>query len=150
MARSAKPIDPSAGLGGRERQIMDVIYRMGRATAAEVREELTDPPTYSSVRGMLRHLEGKGLLRHEVDGPRFVYLPTSPARNVRNSALSQVVRTFFEGSTSTAVAALIESKPLSEEEYKRFRDRIDNARSELVRPHGRPEIKHRQTTPIHH
>src|SRR5262245_45453763 len=108
MARSSKPRDPSADLGRRERQIMDVVYRLGKATAAEVREELPDPPTYSSVRGMLRYLEGKGLLRHEVDGPRFVYLPTAPARAVRNSALSQVVRTFFEGSVSTAVAALIE------------------------------------------
>jgi predicted transcriptional regulator len=128
MARTAKPSDPSAGLGNRERQIMDVIYRLGRATAAEVRAELPDPPTYSSVRGMLRHLEGKGLLRHEVDGPRFVYLPTSPARVVRNSALSQVVRTFFEGSVSTAVAALIESKPLSEEEYKRLSRLLSEAR----------------------
>ena len=75
---------------------MDVVYRLGQATAAEVLAQLPDPPTYSSVRGMLRHLEGKGLLRHEVDGPRFVYLPTSPAHTVRNSALSQVVRTFFD------------------------------------------------------
>jgi BlaI family transcriptional regulator, penicillinase repressor len=128
MARSSKSLDPSAGLGARERQIMDVIFRLGRATAAEVREELPDPPTYSSVRGMLRHLEGKGLLRHEVEGPRFVYLPTSPARAVRNSALSQVVRTFFDDSVSTAVAALIESKPLSEEEYKRLSRLLSEAR----------------------
>jgi predicted transcriptional regulator len=120
MTRSPKPRDPSADLGRRERQIMDVLYRLGRAAAAEVRAELPDPPTYSSVRGMLRHLEGKGLLRHEVDGPRFVYLPTAPAQAVRNSALSQVVRTFFEDSVSTAMAALIESKPLSEQEYKRL------------------------------
>jgi predicted transcriptional regulator len=77
---------------------------------------------------MLRHLEGKGLLRHEVEGPRFVYLPTSPARAVRNSALSQVVRTFFDDSVSTAVAALIESKPLSEEEYKRLSRLLSEAR----------------------
>ena len=128
MVRTAKPRDPSADLGRRERQIMDVVYRLGQATAAEVRAELPDPPTYSSVRGMLRHLEGKGLLRHEIDGPRFVYLPTSPTRTVRNSALSQVVRTFFEGSVSTAVAALIESKPLSEQEYRRLSRLLAEAR----------------------
>lgn len=107
---------------------MDVIYRLGQATAAEVRAELPDPPTYSSVRGMLRHLETKNLLRHEVDGPRFIYLPISPAHAVRDSALSQVVRTFFEGSVTTAVAALIEQKPLSEEEYRRLSRLLAQAR----------------------
>ena len=107
---------------------MDVIYRLGQATAAEVRAELPDPPTYSSVRGMLRHLETKNLLRHEVDGPRFVYSPTSPTHAVRDSALSQVVRTFFEGSVTTAVAALIEQKPLSEEDYRRLSRLLAQAR----------------------
>ncbi len=120
MGKPAKSKDPLANLGARERQLMDVIYRLGRASVAQVLAELPDPPTYSSVRGMLRHLEGKGLLRSTEDGPRFLYEPTSPAQAVRDSALSQVVRTFFDGSVSTVVAALIESKPLSDEEHKRL------------------------------
>lgn len=112
--------DVTGELGKRERQIMDIIYRRGRATAAEVLPDLPDAPTYSSVRGMLRHLEGKGHLRHERDGLRYVYSPTSPTKKVRASALSHVVKTFFDGSISTAVATLLESKPLTREEYERL------------------------------
>ena len=118
---------PGSDLGKRERQIMDVVYRRGRATASEVLEELPDPPSYSSVRAMLRYLEDKGHLRHEQDGPRYVYLPTAPADQVRGSALAHVVRTFFDGSVSTAVAALLESKPLSREEYERLSRLLDEA-----------------------
>lgn len=114
-------------LGKRERQIMDILYRRGRATAAEVLADLPDSPTYSSVRGMLRYLEGKGLLRHERDGLRYVYSPTSSTKDVRASALSHVVRTFFEGSISTAVAALLESKPLSRDEYDRLSELLNEA-----------------------
>ena len=112
--------DVTSALGKRERQIMDIIYRRGRATAAEVMTDIPDAPSYSSVRGMLRHLEGKGLLRHKRDGIRYIYLPTSPKKEVRASALSHVVRTFFDGSVSTAVAALLESKPLTQEEFERL------------------------------
>lgn len=122
--------DPGARLGKRERQIMEVLYRRGRATVADVLEELPDPPSYSSVRAMLRYLEEKGYLSHEEEGPRYVYLPTAPAAEVRSSALSHVVRTFFDGSVSTAVAALLESKPLSDSEYARLSRLLDEAREE--------------------
>jgi predicted transcriptional regulator len=93
--------EPGSDLGKRERQIMEIVYRRGRATASEVLADLADPPTYSTVRAMLRYLEDKGHLRHEQEGPRYVYLPTAPADEVRGSALSHVVRTFFDGSVST-------------------------------------------------
>jgi predicted transcriptional regulator len=112
--------DPGPTLGKRERQIMDIVYRHGRATAAQVHADLPDAPTYSAVRAMLRYLEEKGHLRHEQDGPRYVYMATAPKREVRASALSHVVRTFFDGSVTTAVAALLESKPLSKEEHDRL------------------------------
>ena len=119
--------DPGSGLGNRERQIMEIVYRRERASASEVLVELPDPPSYSSVRAMLRYLEDKGHLRHEVDGPRYVYMPTAPADEVRGSALAHVVRTFFGGSVSTAVAALLESKPLSRDEYDRLSRLLDEA-----------------------
>jgi len=106
---------------------MEIVYRRGRATVADVLGELPDPPSYSSVRAMLRYLEDKGHLRHEEAGPRYVYLPTAPADEVRGSALRHVVRTFFDGSVSTAVAALLETKPLSREEYERLSRLLDEA-----------------------
>jgi predicted transcriptional regulator len=112
--------DPGEGLGKRERQIMEIVYRRGRATVSEVLGELPDPPSYSSVRAMLRYLEDKNQLRHEEQGPRYVYLPTARKRDVSGSALSHVVRTFFDGSVSTAVAALLEAKPLSRAEHERL------------------------------
>ena len=122
--------DPSAELGRRERQIVDIIYRRGHATAAEVLADLPDNPTYSSVRGMLRHLEGKGWLRHKRDGLRYVYLPTSSKDEVRASALSHVVRTFFDNSLPTTVATLLESRSLTREEYDRLVELISEARPE--------------------
>lgn len=122
--------DPAEQLGKRERQIMEILYRRGRATAQDVLGDLPDPPSYSSVRAMLRYLEDKGQLRHEQDGPRYVYLPTAAKREVSGSALANVVRTFFDGSVSTAVAALIESKPLSRDEYDRLSRLLDEARAE--------------------
>ena len=121
--------DPGFELGKRERQIMDIVYRRGRATASEVLADLPDPPTYSTVRGMLRYLEEKGHLRHEQEGPRYVYLPTSAKKEVRASALSHLVRTFFDGSTAAAAAALLESKPLSAEEYERLSKLIEAAKA---------------------
>jgi len=114
-------------LGKRERQIMEIIYRRGRATAAEVLSDLPDPPTYSAVRGMLRYLEDKELLKHEQDGPRYVYSPISSPREVRASAVGHLLRTFFDGSVSTAVAALLSSKRLSRSEYERLAKLLDEA-----------------------
>ncbi len=95
-------------LGRRERQIMDVVYRRGRASVAEVRSELTDPPSYSAVRAMLGLLEDKGYLRHQQEGLKYVYLPAEDTSKVRDSALRHMVRTFFGGSPERAVAALLE------------------------------------------
>src|SRR5215510_13996511 len=95
-------------LGRRERQIVETVYRLGRATVAETLAALPDPPSYSSVRAMLRILEEKGHLRHEVDGPRYVYLPAGAPEKARRSLLRHVVKTFFHGSTELAVAALLD------------------------------------------
>src|SRR5688572_3448668 len=85
-------------LGRRERQIMNVVFQRGRATAAEILEALPDPPSYSAVRGMLRLLEGKGFLRHEWEGPRYVYVPTADPEHVRDSAVRHLLDTFFSNS----------------------------------------------------
>lgn len=119
-------------LSRRERQIMDIIYAAGRATASEVREQMPDAPSYSAVRAMLRILEEKGHLRHEQDGPRYVYLPVVPRDRASRSALEHLVETFFEGSTQSAVAALLDLKTahLSPEELDRLSKLIDEARKE--------------------
>lgn len=119
-------------LSRRERQIMEVIYSRGRATAAEVRESLPDPPSYSAVRAILRILEDKGHLRHEADGPRYVYRPTVPREEARESALRRVVNTFFGGSPENAVAALLEldDDRLDEEALGRIARRIAEARKD--------------------
>jgi predicted transcriptional regulator len=116
----------------RERQIMDVVYRLGRATVSEVQEAVPDPPSYSAVRALLRILEEKGHLRHEQDGPRYVFLPTVPRDKARRSALRQLVQTFFEGSTAQAVAALLDAPDvkLSDEELDRLSHLINQARKE--------------------
>src|SRR5688572_10096132 len=93
-------------LSRRERQIMDLLFRQGRATAAEVQRGLPDPPSYSAVRAMLRILEEKGHIRHEQDGPRYVYAPRHDREKASHSALRHVVQTFFDGSAEQAVAAL--------------------------------------------
>jgi len=123
----AQQSDPSAALGKRERQIMDALYARGRATVAEVLEPLPQPPSYSSVRAMLRYLEDKGYVRHEEDGPRYVYMPSAPKAEVRNSALTHVVKTFFDGSVSSVVAALIEGGPLTKDEHERLSRLLDDA-----------------------
>jgi predicted transcriptional regulator len=124
--------DDAKGLSRRERQIMDVVYRRGRATAAEVMEDLPDPPSYSAVRAMLRVLEEKGELRHEQDGPRYVVLPTVPREQASRSALRNLVRTFFDGSTEQAVAALLDPADgkLSDAELARLARLINRARKE--------------------
>ena len=117
-------------LSRRERQIVDILYREGRATAAEVQAALPDPPSYSAVRAMLRILEDKGHVRHEQDGPRYVYLPTVARDNAKRSALRHMLRTFFDGSTEQAISALLDdsSTRLSDRELDRLARMIDQAR----------------------
>ena len=120
------------GLSRRERQIMEIVYALGQATAAEVLERLPEPPSYSAVRALLRILEDKGHLKHEADGPRYVYLPTVPRSAASQSALRQLVSTFFEGSTTQAVAALLDMSAtrMSDDELEELSRRIDQARKE--------------------
>jgi predicted transcriptional regulator len=117
-------------LSRRERQIMDIIYQRGQATAAEVMESLPNPPGYSAVRAMLRLLEEKGYLTHDQDGPRYVFLPTLAREKARHSALKQMLTTFFDGSTEEAVAALLNlsRSKLSKEELDRLSAMIEEAR----------------------
>ncbi len=123
---------PHAQLSRRERQIMDIIYRVGPATAAEVMENLPDPPSYSAVRALLRILEEKGHLRHRKEGPRYVYLPTVSRERAKRSALKHVLSTFFEGSVTQAMAALIDlsEDDLSEDDLERIANLIRQAKEE--------------------
>jgi predicted transcriptional regulator len=116
----------------RERQIMDVLFRRGRATASQVMEELPGDPSYSTVRTQLRVLEAKGHVRHEAEGPRYIYMPAVPRRAARKSALRHLVNTFFDGSAEKVVAALLggEGTRLSDEELKRVADLVTKARKE--------------------
>ena len=129
-ARMKGPL--SHNLSRRERQIMDILYRTESASAADVRSHMPEPPSYSAVRAHLRILEDKGHVEHEKQGPRYVYRPTVPASDARRSALRHVVRTFFEGSTTQAVAALLgdASVELADEEYERLVELIEQARQE--------------------
>jgi predicted transcriptional regulator len=124
MAQNSDP------LSRRERQIMDVIYAQGQATAAEVVAALPDPPSYSAVRALLRILEQKGHLRHQEDGPRYVFLPTVSRDRARKSALRNLVRTFFDGSPAQAAAALIDQADLSDDDVVRLAEIIEKARKE--------------------
>ena len=123
---------PLANLSRRERQIMDVVYRVGKASVSDVLERLPDPPSYSAVRALMRILEEKGHLKHEQDGPRYLYLPTVPQDAAQQSALSHMVRTFFGGSTEAAVAALLElpENGLSDDELSRLSRLIDDAKKQ--------------------
>jgi predicted transcriptional regulator len=116
-------------LSRRERQIMDVIYARGRATAHDVTAALPDAPTYTTVRGLLRILEEKGHVRHENDGGRFMYYPSTPREDAGTSQLQHVVRTFFDGSASKAMAAFLGStrEGLSEKELAHLREIVENA-----------------------
>lgn len=117
-------------LSRRERQILDILYAKGSATAAEVKETLPDPPSYSAVRALLRILEEKGHAKHETQGTRYVYVPSVPRENARNSALTRIVQTFFDGSAAQAAAALVDSGSLSDEELTRLSEMIERARKE--------------------
>jgi BlaI family transcriptional regulator, penicillinase repressor len=116
----------------RERQIMDILYRHGRATAGDVLKELPGDPSYSTVRTQLRVLEGKGHVRHEEQGLRYVYMPVVPRRAVRKSALRHLVDTFFDGSAEKTVAALLggEGARLSEEQLSRIAQLVEKARKD--------------------
>lgn len=121
---------PYESLGRRERQIMDVLFREGQATAAEVREALPDPPSYSSVRSMLRLLETKGFVTHQWDGPRHQYRPTANPAQLRRSAARHMLSTFFDGSMVTAVSALLGAaeSPLTDDELDRLSRLIEAKR----------------------
>jgi predicted transcriptional regulator len=116
----------------RERQIMDVLYRRGRATAAEVMADLPGEPNYSTVRTQLRVLEDKGHVRHDEEGGRYVYAPAVPRHAARRSALKHLVETFFDGSAEQVVAAVLggEASRLSDEELDRVSALIEKARKD--------------------
>jgi BlaI family penicillinase repressor len=118
------------GLSRRERQILDILYQRGQATAAEVQVALPEPPSYSAVRALLRILEEKGHVRHEQDGPRYVYLPTVAHDNAQRSALRHILQTFFNGSAEQAISALLgdASGKMSPAELDRLARMIDTAR----------------------
>jgi predicted transcriptional regulator len=119
-------------LSRRERQIMDVVYRLGWATVSEVLEDLPDPPSYSAVRATMRLLEERGHLKHKQDGPRYVYFPTQSRDKARRSALKHLLQTFFDGSAEHAVAALLDmsAQELSDEELDRLTQLIEDVRKQ--------------------
>ena len=121
---------PNDLLSRRERQILDILYAKGSATAAEVRDALPDAPSYSAVRALLRILEEKGHAHHRMQGTRYLYLPSVPRESARNSALTRIVKTFFDGSAGQAAAALVDSGSLSDEELTRLSELIARARKE--------------------
>ena len=124
------PQAPHAALSRRERQIMDILYRFGRATANEVMAELSGEPNYSTVRTQLRVLESKGHVRHEEEGLRYVYMPKVPRHAVRHSALRHLMDTFFEGSAEKMLSTLLGSDggKLSDDELERLAQLIEKAR----------------------
>src|ERR1041384_7079266 len=126
---------PHTSLSRRERQIMDILYRRGRATAAEVMEDLPGDPNYSTVRTQLRVLETKGHVRHEEQGLRYVYMPTVARHAVRQSALRHLMETFFEGSAEKMLSTLLgnEGGKLSDEELDRLAELIERAKKAVRR-----------------
>ena len=121
----------SEALSRRERQVMNVLFRRGEATVAEVLGDLPDPPTYSAVRSILRILAQKGLITHRAEGPRYIYLPAVSTDRAGDEALRHVVRTFFEGSAEQAVTALLRlsDAELSDADLARLRERVGKARN---------------------
>ena len=121
---------PHLDLSRRERQIIDILYARGSATAAEVQAALPEPPSYSAVRAMLRILEDKGHARHEQDGPRYIYKPTLARNNASKSAMRHMLHTFFDGSAEQAISALLDdhSVHLSDAELDRLASLIAHAR----------------------
>ncbi len=123
---------PGPGLSRRERELMDIVYRLERGTAADIRREMADPPSNAAVRTLLRILGEKGHLEYEYDGPRYVFSPTVSRAKASASALKNVLATFFEGSMQQAVAALIDmkSKDLTDRDFDQLQELIDQARGE--------------------
>jgi BlaI family penicillinase repressor len=121
-----------AGLSRRERQIMDILYQRGKASAAEVREAMADAPSYSAVRAMLRILEEKGHLKHQEEGLKYVYAPTVGRDKAKRSAVKHLLDTFFNGSPEQIMAALLDvsSTRLTHEELDRMSEMIEKARKE--------------------
>lgn len=124
------PLPDPADLTRRERQVMDILHRRGRATVAEIMADLPDPPTYSAVRSVLRILGEKRLIQYQEDGPRYVYSPALPTETASEKALAHVVSTYFAGSPEQAVTALLRMSDLDldESEIARLRARIREAR----------------------
>src|SRR5712691_5238655 len=124
--------DGHRNLSRRERQMMDILYQRGRATASEIHEAMPEPPSYSAVRAKLRVLEEKGHVRHEEESLRYVYLPTMARDTARRSALRHMVSTFFAGSVEDTVAALLDisAADLSQKDLDRISSLIDQARKE--------------------
>ena len=119
-------------LSRRERQVMNIVYARGRATATEIHEGLPDPPTFSATRAVIRTLEDKGHLRHEEEGLRYVYLPVVSAEKAKRSALKNVVSTFFQGSATKLMSTLLETSTanLSESELNEMEEMIRRAKKE--------------------
>ncbi len=117
-------------LSRREREIMDIIYERGKATVAEVMERLKDAPSYSAVRALMRILEEKGVLKHEQQGQRYVFIPTVPREKAKRSALKRMLNVFFDNSTESAVAALLEMShtKLTDDEWDRLAALIEDAK----------------------
>ena len=131
MATSAMTDKPETdALSRRERQVMDILYRRGEATVAEIMDELPDPPTYSAVRSVLRILGEKDLIRYKEDGPRYVYFTTRDTEAARDDVLAHVVRTYFAGSPEQAVTALLRMSDvdMKDADIERLRDTIRRAR----------------------
>ena len=128
----ARPRPPHIDLSRRERQIMDVIYTLGRATAVEVHEHLPDPPSRTAVRTILRILEGKGHIAHVEEGQRHIYRPTFPRSAAQRSATRHLLQTFFGGSPTAAIATLLDAAdaPLTDAEHNELVDLIDRARKQ--------------------
>jgi BlaI family transcriptional regulator, penicillinase repressor len=121
-----------AGLSRRERQIMEILYQRGKASASEVREAMPDAPSYSAVRAMLRILEEKGHLKHQEEGLKYVYTPTVPRDKAKRSAVKHLLDTFFNGSPEQIMAALLDvsSTRLTREELDRMSAMIEKAKQE--------------------
>jgi BlaI family penicillinase repressor len=118
-------------LSRREREILDVLFALGNeASAEEIREKLSEPPSYSAVRAMLAKLEIKGAIRHKEKGLRYVYLPTTPRTTARRSAMRKLVETFFDGSAGQAATALLKDERWSDDELDRLATEIERVRKE--------------------
>lgn len=127
MGKKKKP-----GLGRRETQIMDAIYRLGEASVGDVLEHLPDPPSYSSVRTMIRLLESKGYLKHRTEGTKYIYRPIQSRETASRSAIQHLMKTFFSGSATDAVAAILDdsAEKLTDDDLQRLEILIDKARKE--------------------